>query len=72
MDSWRDAKLTFGKHKGETLQHILEKDPGYIVWLHDKKIVHNLPSILIMVARESIKDLEPDIEDLHSDWGDRD
>lgn len=29
------APLSFGKHKGLTLDDVLEIDPSYIVWLHD-------------------------------------
>ena len=25
--------LTFGKHKGRTIEYVLDNDPGYIVWL---------------------------------------
>lgn len=31
----RNAVLTFGKYRGETIQDILDNDPLYIVWLSD-------------------------------------
>jgi len=30
--------ISFGKHKGETYQDILQSDPSYILWLHDQKL----------------------------------
>lgn len=31
----RSTMLAFGKHKGETVQSILDDDPSYIVWMND-------------------------------------
>jgi len=30
--------LLFGKHKGKTIEWILNNYPHYIVWLHDEKV----------------------------------
>lgn len=30
-----DYVLTFGKHKGETVEDVIESDPGYILWLQE-------------------------------------
>lgn len=32
----RDDVITFGKHKGETLEDILSEEPSYIVWLSEE------------------------------------
>ena len=34
-----EDELTFGKHKGKSIEWILEHEPGYILWLSDEKIV---------------------------------
>lgn len=33
-----DDVMTFGKYKGQTIEKILDENPGYIVWLEEKKI----------------------------------
>ena len=30
--------LTFGKHKGKSVEWVLNNEPGYIVWLEEEKI----------------------------------
>ncbi len=37
--SSREDKFTFGKHQGQTVEYVLDDDPGYIVWLDEEKIV---------------------------------
>lgn len=32
--------LSFGKYKGKTILQVLEKDPSYIIWLNDNKILN--------------------------------
>ena len=32
MDLDLDHKLTFGKHKGKTIEDVLEDDPRYLRW----------------------------------------
>ena len=32
----RKMVMLFGKYKGETVQDILDNDPQYLVWLHEK------------------------------------
>ena len=31
--------MTFGKHKGSTLDEIASQDPSYIIWLTDNNIL---------------------------------
>ena len=31
--------LNFGKHKGKTVEWVIENEPGYILWMHDEKVV---------------------------------
>lgn len=32
-------ELTFGKFKGKTINEVLEIEPSYVLWLHDKTII---------------------------------
>jgi uncharacterized protein (DUF3820 family) len=32
MKITEDYKFTFGKHKGETVKELVQKDPSYLVW----------------------------------------
>lgn len=48
LNEKEQACFSFGKHKGKTLDHILEKDPGYFGWilkadfpLYTKKVLTN-------------------------------
>jgi uncharacterized protein (DUF3820 family) len=61
-----DFIIPFGKYKGNTLLHISEVDPGYITWLNTRDIFRIDPTLLLQSLNNSI---EPDFEDLHSDWG---
>ena len=60
--------LTFGKYKGKTLLELSDIDPSYLIWLAENEIVE-VPSDLLNYAFNAT--MEPDFEDLHSDWGDR-
>lgn len=31
--------MTFGKHKGLTLDQISDNDPGYVMWLSDENVL---------------------------------
>lgn len=64
-------KISFGKYQGLTLDQISDKDPSYLVWLADNKILAIKPSFLDLVRRDEI---ESDVlmEFSHGDWGDRD
>jgi len=46
--------LTFGKHKGETVRHVVQTDPAYILWLYEEEIV-DFPEDVILEA-ERIED----------------
>lgn len=35
----RDDKFTFGKHKDQTVQWVLDEDPGYILWACQEGII---------------------------------
>jgi hypothetical protein len=39
-------KFGFGKHKGETVRHVIEHDPEYILWLDSENIVEFSREIL--------------------------
>ena len=64
-----DFIMTFGKHKGEKLVQILDKNPSYIIWLAENEVV-KIPSDLLAMAFNDT--MAPDYEDLHNDWGCRD
>jgi uncharacterized protein (DUF3820 family) len=34
----RQDVITFGKHKGKTVQYIIDKDPNYILWIQQNSI----------------------------------
>lgn len=62
-------KLNFGKHKGKTINEILEEEPTYIRWCvenicwfklseKDEKKVHSLSD-----------DYDREIEEEYHDWG---
>ena len=35
----RNQKMKFGKHKGETIQEILNSDPSYIIWMYENDVM---------------------------------
>jgi len=40
-NSWKlglTSELEFGKHKGKTVEYVLENDPKYILWIKEKGI----------------------------------
>jgi hypothetical protein len=38
--------LLFGKHRYQTIQHVLREEPSYILWLQEEKIVKFTQEIL--------------------------
>jgi len=34
-----DQKIAFGKYKGLTFNQILDRNPGYILWLYEENVV---------------------------------
>lgn len=48
----REAVLTFGKYKGESIADILETDAQYLVWLHDNSDFFELDHILLDEAEQ--------------------
>ena len=61
--------LEFGKYRGKTLLELSDLDPSYLIWLAENSIV-KVPSDLLNIAINAT--MEPDFEDLHNDWGNRD
>ena len=54
-----ERTLPFGKHKGKTLDSILNEDPGYIRWLADCT-EFEIPAEIIIAAMKEL--MEPDSE----------
>lgn len=50
-------KLTFGKHKGKTIKEVLDNDPQYLVWLHEKT-KHKLQRVIYNEAELSYRDID--------------
>ena len=61
--------LEFGKYRGKTLLELSDLDPSYLIWLAENSIV-KVPSDLLNIAINAT--MEPDFDDLHNDWGNRD
>jgi len=60
-------KLTFGKHKGCTIEEIIEDDPGYLEWAIDEIEWFELDEV---AARKLEKNLREDygyLDDLIND-----
>lgn len=62
-------EMTFGKHAGVTLEYIAVNDPGYVFWLQRKNIVDVPQHVTELAKKHRLRDIEPDFEDLHPDWG---
>jgi hypothetical protein len=45
-----ETKLTFGKHKGHSINQILEQDPNYVIWL-----LENIPDFYLPL--QTVKDI---------------
>lgn len=56
--------LLFGKYKYCTIQHVLQVDPSYILWLEFERVV-KLPKEILFDAEDRI-DAENDINDSFS------
>ena len=58
LGEWREEKLGFGKHKGQTLGEIHAKNPGYVEWLmgqlndEDSNIAKNHGDALLAASKE--------------------
>jgi len=37
--------MKFGMHKGKMIKQLMKKDPGYIVWLYEEKVLKLEPSL---------------------------
>lgn len=67
--------LTFGKHKGKTVEEVMKIDPSYIGWAVEKEI---LPDLDEKTKRKALQELHMEqadsdavFESEHGDWGDR-
>lgn len=39
MKSYKSGdRITFGKHKGQTFDHVCQFDPSYVEWMRDNQI----------------------------------
>lgn len=67
-------ELSFGKHKGKTLLQVLDTDPGYIVWLHEKEVLTIHEDFLVRVYhRQAAEDEDTDaaLEEVpYAEWRD--
>lgn len=66
-------RLTFGKHKGKTIEEVAAEHPSYIFWMSENSVIE-IPEHIMELASESQRlDLpEPDFEMIQGDdWGDR-
>lgn len=69
--------LVFGKHKGKTVQKILDEEASYILWL-DKEEIVEFPKKIIEEAVEKADDQHREFlrenydTGEYDDWGDRD
>lgn len=50
----------FGKHKGKTVRWVLEKEPSYIIWLHENKICEVPEEIVEEAVDKGFEDLLDD------------
>lgn len=48
--------LTFGKHKGKTVRWVLEREPSYILWLHENKVCEIAEEIVEAATDSEIED----------------
>ena len=46
--------FTFGKHKGQQLEDIIEDDPDYIRWLCEETELHFDEEALELIAKKGI------------------
>lgn len=57
--------IHFGKYKGETVESILELDPGYLQWLLDINVQNSLRDSLEYLRKEINIEVEKEREDLY-------
>jgi len=49
-----DDIFTFGKHRGEQLEDVIEDDPDYIEWLVQDRIVEFDEEALELISKKGI------------------
>lgn len=66
----KSYKFTFGKHRDETLEEVLESDPSYIIWANDnvrwfkvsKKILDDAKKLYTPRRRSYYSGYDPDCD----------
>ena len=67
----RDYMLTFGRHKGNTLEYVSRIDPSYIIWLSEN-VLKGMDNDIVQEAADDVEYFDDVLlELLHDDWGDR-
>lgn len=66
-------RLTFGKHKGKTIEEVAAEHPSYIFWMSENSVIEIPEHIMELASESQMLDLpEPDFEMIQGDdWGDR-
>lgn len=62
--------FTFGKHKGYSVEYVLQDDPDYFLWLHDEHICKVSKEILDMADAYSEEKRFCEAMDGEFDWMD--
>lgn len=60
--------ISFGKYKGEIFDDVAEKDPSYIVWLHENVNSIGLPTKYVDAIRMDIMEEESEYLDAWGSW----
>jgi len=58
--------VTFGKHKGKTLDEISDTDPSYICWLKDNVKTIKISKSLAEACERDAREREDCIDDMYS------
>lgn len=53
-----ESKLTFGKHKGYTIEYVLYEAPEYLVWASENVSFFKLDPKVLARAKESGRELD--------------
>lgn len=52
--------LTFGKHKGHSIEFVLATEPSYVLWLNENGVVEIPDSIVLEAEENDGYDEDPD------------
>ena len=59
--------MDFGKHRGKTIEQVVECDPSYIVWMHDSN-VRDVSDDIYHSALEALEEHDQyDLDDIYDD-----